>query len=114
MRTIAMLVACIYLAGCATTSHVALEGDPHPLERGDKVTVTMRDGTSHPFEVAEIRDDAVCSPTECLRKQEIAGVERSRIDTGRTLGAVMLVIGVVGLAALIAGLRGGFPPGAFN
>ena len=117
MRTLAALVACIYLSACATTSNVAMDGGPDPVKPGDDVTISMRDGSSHQFRVERISDDAVCGPVECLRKQEIASIDRSRIDAPRTAGAVLLAVAVVALVVGIAALHSGgigFPPGAFK
>ena len=117
MKTLAALVACIYLSGCATTSHVSMDGGSDPAKPGDEVKISMTDGSSHQFRVERISDDAICGPVECLRRQDIASIERTRIDAARTIGVTLAVIGIVALVAGFAALHaGGFAirPAAFR
>jgi hypothetical protein len=92
--TIAAVVAAS--SGCQTMRTVTPLTGPtatHAFSRieiGDLVSVEMRDGTRHRFEVSRIESDAlVADDGRKYPRGEIVGLEHENVDARRTTGLVL-------------------------
>ena len=109
VRTTAVLLIAVLLAGCRAHRGMVIPGQPPPrpnatgVAPGDRVRITRQDSTRLSFTVAEVRPDALVSTTgQRIGFDSMTRLEARKFAAGRT---VLLVGGLLGaLTLLVAGL----------
>ncbi|MCX8102083.1 MAG: hypothetical protein N3D77_12690 [Geminicoccaceae bacterium] len=92
------LVALLVLGGCTRLQEVPLHegGRVEAVQPGDKVRVTLRDGTARDLQVTAVEPEALVAGEERIATREIAKLERREVDETRTgaliAGSVLLVL----------------------
>jgi hypothetical protein len=86
------LMLCISLGACTTLRPIAAGA---PIEVGDRVVVTTRDGRQLTFEVTVIDAETIRGADASVARQDIATLERREFSGLRTTGAVLGVIAFV-------------------
>jgi hypothetical protein len=106
-RTLALLTASIFLAtGCASLQPVPLNGAAPPLQAGDAVVVTTRDGARHKFQVTSVEADALRGEHDRIAYADMKSLEVRRSD-GTNISKTALIIGAVVLGAVAIGAASG-------
>lgn len=96
------LAAALVLGGCTRLQEVPLA--PPPLQEavkpGEKVRVTLRDGTIRELEVTAVEPEAIVAGEQRIAAAEIVKLEREEVDVGKTAFASIGGLALVGLVIL--------------
>lgn len=97
-----VLAMALVLGGCTRMQEVPLA--PTPLQEavkpGEKVRVTLRDGTVRELEVTAVEPEAIVAGEERVAAAEIVKLERREVDVGKTAAATVGGLALVGLVIL--------------
>lgn len=94
-RIVAGVLACVLLAGCASTtmmSSVAPSDLTELVSPGDKVRCTLRDNTVVEFKVKKVHPGVLIGETQRVEVKDISRLDVNRLTRGRTAGLVVLVV----------------------
>ena len=111
IRAIAAFVAVTHLAACSTLGAPSQgEGNPViPVNVGDRI-YTATDTTS--MLVTRVSDEEACGEEKCVRRSDVASVQREEVDGMRVIKVIAAAVLLVGLIALTSGASSaayGFP-----
>ena len=101
-KFIIYLVLIAFTAGCTTLKPLPAsnaQSYASQLEVGDKVKIIRNNGTDISFKVTAVSDEGISGDGEFVAHSDIRQVEVRQFSTGKTVG---LIVGIVGVLAAIA------------
>ena len=102
-RAQGLLVACCLLAACATYRGVPMNQIPERVSVGDRVRLTLHDGSRVEFVVHAMGDEELSGDGQTRPFRDLALVERRgrpRVTPEVVLGWVVVPVVVIGLVSL--------------
>jgi hypothetical protein len=122
MKRLTVLGLIICLIGCTTLQPVS--GNPATLQqrigsgellkRGDDVDILTKDGRTHVFSVKSVSASTIDGQHESISIDQIALIQRRKLNVGETalaVGLVVVVAAVVVVAVCSGGRSGGWSGG---
>jgi hypothetical protein len=107
-KTLTVFVLAAFLFTACTSQRLI---NPQPqsmhneLNAGDTVRIVTKDGRHMQFKIVEIKADSIFSQKQPIAFDEIAKIERQKVDAAKTTGAVILgTVGVLAVGYLIAAI----------
>jgi hypothetical protein len=89
---LSVLMLCCVLAACTTLRPIA---SGVPIEVGDRVVVTTRDGGRLAFEVTAVDTETIRGADASVARGDITTLERREFSAGRTAGAALGVFAFI-------------------
>ncbi len=115
MKRFTVLGLIICLIGCTTLQPAT--GNPATLQqriasgellkRGDDVDILTKDGRTHDFSVKSVSAGTIDGPHESISIDQVAVVQKRKLNVGKTMLAVGLSVVVVAAVVAIAVCSGG-------
>jgi hypothetical protein len=91
LRTLLLALLACLASGCTSFHAVALDDARRELEPGDTIRVTLHDGRVQQHEVGSVHAGGIAITGRTLPFEEIAVLERERVDWLRSFGLFLAV-----------------------
>jgi hypothetical protein len=107
-RSLCLLAAALHVAGCTTLRSVPYSPgtfESNPVRAGDKVVLATAGGERR-LEVTSVTPAQICGAGECVRTEEIHGIQREELDVLKTV----VLVAAIALVAAGAGAAASYRP----